>query len=170
MAAVGVEGDERERLLRGPVGDPLTEVLDDDGAAGEPRGQGHDQRADHSLLPFRVLVLLEELIWPVDQKAVKLSAESLPGSQTEIGSERVEHGPERAIPAAAVDLDPASRDLPRVAHPPIEQGLLAMPIASRARLSEEALRLIAQDWELERSYARDGKNEIVGRAGPRGGK
>ena len=118
----------------------------------------------------QALVLLEELTWPVDQKAVQLSAESQPGSETEIGSERVEHGPERPIPAAAVDLDPASRDLLRVAHPPIEQGLLAPSVASRSRLAEEVLRLIALDREVKRPDARDGKNENVGRGRPPGGK
>lgn len=170
MTAVGVEGDERERLLGGPVARDLALVLDDDGPSRERGGQGDDESADHAVGPLRILVLLEELTRPVDQQAVQLRRQVLPGCEAEVGAKRGEHRLEGPLPAPAVELDLARGDLASVAHAAVEQGAIAPPVASRPRFGEQQPCLLPRNREAQRPHTPDLENEVVGWRCPPGGE
>ena len=75
MPAVGVEGDQRQRRLRSPVGLPLLVVPHHQLAAGVARRQGHHQGADHRVVFLRVLVGEEVLVGLIDQQRVKIGGQ-----------------------------------------------------------------------------------------------
>ena len=72
VPAVGVEGDQRQRRLRPPVGLPLLVVPHHQLAAGVAGRQGHHQGPDHRVVFLGVLVGEEVLVRLIDQEGVKI--------------------------------------------------------------------------------------------------
>lgn len=116
VVAIGVEGDERELPVGAANTQLLVVVLDHHRATREPRGQVHDQRADHVFRLLEVLVRYEELAGRVDQQVVQFRLEASALWQSAIAAYPLELRQERLLPAALVELDPAFGDLPGVAH------------------------------------------------------
>ena len=91
VAAVGVERDERQLVLRGSVDLALAAVRDDQRSPGECAGEGDDQRGDHPVVLLRVLVRTEELAPGVHEHRVQLCDQSTPDGQAEIGGDAVQN-------------------------------------------------------------------------------
>ncbi len=112
-------------------------------------------------------MLDEELAVRVDQHRVQLRPQLAVGGQPEIAAETVERWSERLVPPARVDLDPTLRDLPGVPDAAIENRLLAMPVARRARHLAQLPRLRLRHGQRDRSNAPHLELQIACRRAPR---
>jgi hypothetical protein len=76
VTAVSIEGDERQLPAGSPERDLLVVMLDHHRAAREGGRQDYDQRPDHVVALFGVLVADEELPGPVDEHVVEFRLSS----------------------------------------------------------------------------------------------
>ena len=132
VPTISVEGDERQRRLRSPVGLPLLVVTHHQLAAGVAGRQGHHQGPDHRVVLLRILMDEEELVRLIDQEGVKIGGQPGGVRQPQLFFHRGENVPQRGvIPSGA---DQVLGDLPRIADIRIGQRLLAT--AEPGRLTE----------------------------------
>ncbi len=75
VPAVGVEGDERQRRLRPPVGLPILAQPHHQLAPRVAGRQGHHEGPDHRVVFLGILVGEEELVRLVDQQGVKIGGQ-----------------------------------------------------------------------------------------------
>src|SRR5690606_26362087 len=124
VTAISVEGNQREVLVGAADSPFLVVMLDHEAAASELRGQAHDQRADHVVGLFRVLVRDEELSGRVDEQIVELGLEPARLRQPEFAADLLERRSERFLPSALIDRDAALGNLPSIADLRIKTGLI----------------------------------------------
>lgn len=144
VTAIGVERDQRE-LLVGTADPPfLVVMLDHKAAARELRRQAHDQRADHVVRLFRVLVRDEELAGRVDEQIVQLRPEPARLRQPQLAADLLKRRAKRFLPSALIDGDAAFGNLPGIADFRVEAGLILEPVAGwpggRAELASRGSR------------------------------
>ena len=169
MMAVSVEGDERQLPAGSPEGDVLVVVLDHHRAARDGGRQDHDQRPNHVVALFGVLVGGEELPGPVDEHVVKLRLDVCAVRESEVAPHTIEHRPKRTAPSPLVDPDAGLRNFEGVPYTWIESRLVLQAIPSRTRSRTQPPRCRPRDRPPDSAHPLHFELQVVrGRGAARG--
>jgi hypothetical protein len=170
VLAVSIEGDERQLPGSSAEGDLLVVMLDHHGAAREGGRQDDDQRPDHVVSLFGVLVGDEELPGPVDEHVVELRLDVCAVRQSEIAPHAIEHRPKRVAPSPLVDSDAGLRDFAGVPDTWIEPGLILQAIPGWTRSRAEAPRCGPRDRPPDMAHPLHFEVQVVRGGGPARGE